>query len=140
MAAEQLSELQLAFMRALWEGGEGTATDVLERLVAAGRTLAPTTVSTVLRRLESQGWVSHRERGRQFIYRAAVSRDEVTGGMLARITRSLFGGDVPAVVSQLLDAGNLRKRDLDAIRTLIDQKEREKDHPNLQTIKEGKAK
>ena len=101
-------------------------------------------MSTVLRRLESQGWVSHRERGRQFIYRAAVSRDEVTGGMLARITRSLFGGDVPAVVSQLLDAGNLRKRDLDAIRTLIDQKEREKDQPNQQTgqqtSKEGKAK
>ena len=123
MAAEQLSDLQLAFMRALWEGGEGTVADVQARLEAEGRSLAPTTVSTVLRRLETQGWVTHRERGRQFIYRSAVSRDEATGGMLDRLRQSLFGGDVPAMVSQLLDGGNLRQRDLDAIRALIDQKE-----------------
>jgi BlaI family transcriptional regulator, penicillinase repressor len=125
MAAEQLSDLQLAFMRVLWDLGEGTASDVLERLEADGRALAPTTVSTVLRRLEAQGWIRHRERGRQFVYRSAVSRQEVVGGMLARITRSLFGGDVRAVVSQLLDTGNVRKRDLDAIRALLAQKEKE---------------
>jgi predicted transcriptional regulator len=125
MAAEQLSDLQLAFMTALWDLGEGTGADVLERLAREGRTLAPTTVSTVLRRLEAQGWVRHRERGRQFIYRPTASRREVTGGMLDRITRSLFGGDLPAVVSQLLEAGNVRKRDLEAIRELIEQKEKE---------------
>lgn len=123
MAAEQLSDLQLAFMRTLWDGGEGTVADVQARLEADGRALAPTTVSTVLRRLETQGWVAHRERGRLFIYRAAVSRDQATEGMLDRLRHGLFGGDVPAMVSQLLDAGNLRQRDLDAIRALIDQKE-----------------
>jgi BlaI family transcriptional regulator, penicillinase repressor len=125
MAAEQLSDLQLAFMGALWEAGEGTAAEVQEALAAGGRVLAPTTVSTVLRRLEAQGWVTHRERGRQFIYRPTASRQEVTGGMLDRITRSLFGGDLPAVVSQLLDAGTVRRRDLEAIRVLIEQKEKE---------------
>jgi predicted transcriptional regulator len=125
MAAEQLSDLQLALMSALWDAGEGTAADVHEALGARGRVLAPTTVSTVLRRLEAQGWVTHRERGRQFIYRPTASRREVTGGMLDRITRSLFGGDLPAVVSQLLDAGTVRRRDLDAIRVLIEQKEKE---------------
>jgi predicted transcriptional regulator len=125
MAAEQLTDLQLEFMRVLWEVGEGTVADVQDRLQAGGRALAPTTVSTVLRRLESQGWVTHRERGRQFIYRAAVSRDDATGDMLDRLRNALFGGDVPAMVSQLLDAGRLHKRDLDAIRALIDQKQQE---------------
>jgi|SRR3954452_11844170 BlaI family penicillinase repressor len=125
MAAEQLSDLQLAFMSVLWDAGEATAGEVQERLASAGRPLAPTTVSTVLRRLEGQGWIRHRERGRQHVYRTAVSRQEVTGGMLARITRSLFGGDVPAVVSQLLDASQVRKRDLEAIRALVAQKEKE---------------
>jgi BlaI family penicillinase repressor len=125
MAAEQLSDLQLAFMGAMWAAGEATAAEVQERLAAQGRALAPTTVSTVLRRLEAQGWVTHRERGRLFIYRPAVSRQEVTGSMLDRITRSLFGGDLPAVVSQLLDGRQVRKRDLEAIRALIEQKEKE---------------
>jgi BlaI family penicillinase repressor len=127
MAAEQLSDLQLAFMAELWAAGEATAAEVQERLAANGRVLAPTTVSTVLRRLEVQGWVAHRERGRLFIYRPAVSRQEVTGSMLDRITGSLFGGDLPALVSQLLDGRQVHKRDLDAIRALIEQKEKETD-------------
>jgi predicted transcriptional regulator len=125
MAAEQLSDLQLAFMNVLWEAGEATAGEVQQRLAGDGRAFAPSTVSTVLRRLEGQGWIRHRERGRQFVYRPAVSRQEVTEGVLARITRSLFGGDVPAVVSQLLDTASVRKRDLETIRALLAQKEKE---------------
>ena len=58
--------------------------------------------------MERPSWVSHRERGRQFIYRAAVSRDHATGDMLGGpAANALFGGDMPAMVSQLLDAGKL---------------------------------
>lgn len=123
MAAEQLSDLQLAMMTALWDLGEATVSSVQTELERAGRQLAPTTVATVLRRLETQGWVKHRQQGRQFLYRAAASRHEVTGGMIERITRSLFGGDPSALVSHLLDSGSLRKRDLGAIRALIAEKE-----------------
>jgi predicted transcriptional regulator len=123
MAAEQLSDLQLALMTALWDLGEATVSAVQTEVERGGRQLAPTTVATVLRRLEAQGWVKHRQQGRQFLYRAASSRQEVTGGMLDRLTRSLFGGDPSALVSHLLDSGNLRKRDLGAIRALIEEKE-----------------
>jgi BlaI family penicillinase repressor len=123
VAAEQLSELQLAFMNALWALGEGTVAEVQGVLEQGGRALAPTTVATVLRRLEGQGWVTHRERGRQFVYRPGVTREAVTGDALDRLARSLFGGDIPALVSQLLDSGSVRRRDLEAIRTLIEEKE-----------------
>ena len=136
MAVEQLSELQLAFLQALWQG-EGTVAEVQARLGAAGRALAPTTVATVLRRLENQGWVKHRERGRLFVYRAAVSRQEVSGGVLERITRSLFGGDVPALVSQLLDTRGIEKQDLDAIRALIEARKL-KERSRARKGKEGK--
>jgi BlaI family transcriptional regulator, penicillinase repressor len=125
VAAEQLSELQLAFMNALWTLGEGSVAEVQAALEQGGRALAPTTVATVLRRLEAQGWVAHRERGRQFLYRAAVTRDAVTGDALARLTSSLFGGDIPALVSQLLDSSDLQRRDLEAIRALLEEKEQE---------------
>ena len=123
MAAEQLSDLQLALMTALWNLGEASVGAVQAELERAGRELAPTTVATVLRRLEAQGWVTHRQQGRQFLYKAASSRDEVTGGVLDRITRALFGGDTSALVSHLLDSGSLRKRDLGAIRALLAEKE-----------------
>ncbi len=123
MTQKQLSELQLAIVRALWELGEGALSDVLTEVARSGRELAPTTVATVLRRLEKDGWVEHRERGRQFVYRARVSREQATGGVLDRITRAFFGGSVPALVSQLLESEQVSSEDLALMRALIARKE-----------------
>jgi BlaI family transcriptional regulator, penicillinase repressor len=123
---KQLSELQLAVVRALWELGEGSVSDVLTAVLRNGRELAPTTVATLLRRLERDGWVEHRERGRQFIYRARVSREQATDGVLDRITRAFFGGSIPALVSQLLESDQVSSGDLARMRALIARKEGEK--------------
>jgi BlaI family transcriptional regulator, penicillinase repressor len=119
---EPLSEAQLAFMQALWDLGEGTVAEVQARLERAGRKLAPTTVATVLRRLETKGWVGHREEGRGFVYRASVSRQRATGSLLQRLTSAFFGDDVPALVSHLLDSRAVSRQDIEQIRRLIDEK------------------
>jgi len=119
---KQLSDLQLAIVRALWSLGEGSVAEVLGEVARGGRELAPTTVATVLRRLEKDGWVEHDERGRQFIYRARVSREEATGGVLDRITHSFFGGSVPALVCQLLESEDVTEEDLATMRALIARK------------------
>lgn len=124
MGSDKLSELQLAFVQALWELGEGSVSQVQETLQAGGRTLAPTTVATILRRLEAQGWVTHREQGRSFIYRASVSHRRAAGQMLTNLSKSLFGGDLPALVSHLLDSHKVEKREIEEIRRLIAEKER----------------
>ncbi|MEY4546431.1 MAG: hypothetical protein RL685_2626 [Pseudomonadota bacterium] len=120
---KQLTELQLAVVRALWELGEGGVSEVLAEVARSGRQLAPTTVATLLRRLEKDGWVEHRERGRQFVYRARVSREQATGGMLDRITGAFFGGSVPALVCQLLESDRVSSQDLALMRALIAREE-----------------
>lgn len=111
-------------MQALWDLGEGSVSDVLARLEQGGRKLAPTTVATVLRRLETKGWVAHRDGGRGFMYRAAISRQEATGSLVDRLTGAFFGGDVPALVSHLLDSRAVSKREIAEIKRLIEAKER----------------
>lgn len=110
-------------MQALWELGEGSVSDVQARLEANSRKLASTTVATVLRRLEAKGWVTHREEGRGFVYRAAVSRERATGNLIDRLTGAFFGGDVPALVSHLLDSRGVTKREIAEIKRLIEVKE-----------------
>jgi BlaI family penicillinase repressor len=124
VASEKLSELQLAIVQALWELGEGSVAQVQEILEREGRRLAPTTVATVLRRLEGQGWVAHREQGRSFIYKATVSHRRAAGRMLTNLTQSLFGGDLPAMVSHLLESHKVDRREIEEIRRLIAEKER----------------
>jgi BlaI family penicillinase repressor len=123
VATEPLSDVQLGFMQALWDLGEATVADVQGQLERAGRKLAPTTVATVLRRLEAKGWVAHREGGRGFVYRAAMSREQATGRLVDRLTGAFFGGNVPALVSHLLDARGVSAADLEQIKRLIAAKE-----------------
>jgi predicted transcriptional regulator len=118
-----LSDLQLAVMRALWRRGEASAAEV-QAALAPERDLAITTVSTLLTRLERRGVVSHRSEGRLFLYRATVSEPEVRRSMVGTLVDSLFAGDPAAVVSHLLDAHDVSPGDLDRIRDLIEESRR----------------
>ncbi|MGB1014253.1 MAG: BlaI/MecI/CopY family transcriptional regulator [Nannocystaceae bacterium] len=121
---DQLSELQLAFLRALWDLGEGGVNDVKHALQGLGRALAPTTVATVLGRLEKRGYVRHRREGRQYIYSATVGEHDLQRSMLRRLTETLFSGDVTAVFSHLLHAREVGPGDLAQVKALIEARER----------------
>lgn len=121
MTDPQLSDLQLALLRVLWTRHEATAVEVHEALRADDRSLAPTTVATLLQRLEKRGLVEHSLRGRTYVYRACVAEEEVRRSMLGKVTDFFFAGDPAALVSHLLGGRRVRPEDLAAIRRLIDQ-------------------
>ena len=68
-----LTEVELELMSALWQLDEATVRDVLATL-PAGRTLAYTSVATVLRILEDKKLVNSRKVGKAHVYRPAVSK------------------------------------------------------------------
>src|SRR4051794_34630645 len=107
-------------MKALWAVGPATVADVATAMAAGGRTLAPTTVATLLQRLSKQGWVSHHKEGRQFIYRAEVREKDAARGMLRRVLEGFFGGKVSALTAHLLASEEVSPEDWEAIRRLVD--------------------
>lgn len=119
-----LTELQIALLRVLWERGEGTVAEVQEA-IAEDRGLALTTVATLLSRLERRGVVTHRTEGRQYVYRALVSESEVRRSMLREMGDRLFGGDLAAMVSQLLGSARIDEGELSRIRAAVEAKQRE---------------
>ncbi len=116
--AHQLTELQIALIRVLWDRGEATVTDICEAL-RPERALAPTTVATLLSRLERRGVVSHRTAARQFVYSATVSEDAVRHSMVSELTEQLFAGDVAELMSHLLSARDMSAGDLEKVKELI---------------------
>lgn len=122
MATDSLTDLQLAVMKAVWQVGEGTVSDVLSILTAEGRELAPTTVATLLQRLAKQGWVKRRKNGRLLLYRAKVREEEAAKGMLNRLLQAFFGGKVSALTAQLLGSDQLSAEDLRELRALLKAK------------------
>jgi|CXWL01.1.fsa_nt_gi predicted transcriptional regulator len=116
--AHQLGDLQLAIMRVLWDRQEASAAEVHEAL-AADRGLAPTTIATMLVKLEKKGAVAHRVDGRRFLYQPLVSEPVVRRSMLATLTERLFGGEVTALVAHLLAEHDIDRRELAELEALL---------------------
>ena len=113
-----LSELQIAVMRELWSRQEASTAEVAQAL-ADQRGLAHTTVATLLTRLEKRGVVAARRDGRQLVYRALVSEEQVRRSMVAGLLGSVFGGDAPALVSHLVRESDIGADDLERIKRLL---------------------
>ena len=115
---DSLGDLQLAIMRELWSRGEATVTDVHGALRQT-RGLAPTTVATMLKKMETKGVVGHRTEGRRFVYHPTVSEEQVTRSMVANLTGRLFRGDVRALVSHLVSEHEIDSDELDDLRRIL---------------------
>lgn len=123
-----LGDLQLAIMRELWRRDEAAVAEVHEALLDE-RGLAPTTIATMLKKMEDKGVVAHRNEGRRFLYRPTVSEAQVRRTMVGELTERLFLGDAAALVSHLLAEHDLDHDELAQLRALIAQQEDAPPHP-----------
>ncbi len=120
-----LGDLQYAIMRVLWDEGEATVARVQERLAESERhERALTTIATMLTKMERKGVVDHRSEGRVFVYRALVEEDAVRRSMVSELTDRLFEGDYSQLVSHLLDAQDIDRKELERLKALLAQRGR----------------
>ena len=104
-----LGELELEVMQLVWAAGDITADQVRERL---SRRPKESTVRTVLRRLESKGYVTHTVEGRTFIFRAAEARQDVAAKAVKRIVSWFCNGSVDEILVGMADARMLDPKTL----------------------------
>jgi predicted transcriptional regulator len=126
MGKYTLGDLQHAIMQVLWGRNEATVAEVHEALYEERR-LAPTTIATMLRKMEQKGVVAHRVEGRQFVYRPAVSENAVRSSMVGELLERLFAGDPAALVSHLVEDREIDSREIERLRALLDAADRGKD-------------
>ena len=119
----QLTDLQLEIMDVVWERGRTTVAEVHEALLP--RTgLARKTIGTLMGRLEKQGILAYDTDGREYVYRAAVSRGEVGRAKVGNLLSRLFQGNVSALLSHALEREEVRPGDVERVREMIDRWER----------------
>ncbi len=108
-----LGEREAEIMRALWIAGSGTVAEVRRKLAAE---LAYTTVLTILRNLESKGYVSHEEEGRVHRYSPLLGRSQATKAAICRVVDSFFEGSPEQLVRYLAQQKMVTRKELKRIR------------------------
>ncbi len=124
MAGRQLTRYELEIMDVVWRLGEVTVHDVCENL---SRPLAYTTVMTSLGILErKKGVLARTKRGRAYVYRPLVSREEVSRDLLRDLRDVLFGGSLPSLVLNLMSDESVSDADIQALKETLSDLESKK--------------
>jgi BlaI family transcriptional regulator, penicillinase repressor len=114
------TEAELLILDVLWELGEGTVEDVVNRSRSSPRANYKT-VQTLLRIMENKGFVQHATRGRAFVFRSCVTRDEIGRVSAKRLVDRNFQGSHTAMLMNLLDSNHIKEEELDELEKLIQQ-------------------
>ena len=98
----RLSDLEHEVMAVLWLRPECPAQQVRDAL-KRDPPLKEATVRTILRRLETKGYVTRRTEGRTYIYRPAVAAAEAATSAIRRIIGRYCQGSVERLLVGLLE-------------------------------------
>ena len=109
MSHHSLGERELDVMTWLWAHGSGTVAEVQEGLSAK---LAYTTVLTILRNLETKGFLRREAEGRGHRYFTRVQQKAARRRALRRLIDTLFLGSPEALLTHLVDEHDLSPAEL----------------------------
>jgi len=120
-----LTEVELEFMQVIWAKGSVTTEDVMEALAGKGRDLADGTVRKMLSILVEKGYLTRVRQGQGFLYGATVAENEATGGMVKDLLKRAFAGKASLMLAALMKSGDIRNGDIDEIKRIVAEKEKE---------------
>ena len=111
----QMGELEAMVMDVLWDRGGWLTPRETHEIISSRRTLAYTTVMTILVRLWQKGRLERQRDGRAYVYRPTQTREEyVAASMRSLLTRV---GDRPAALAHFVES--LPPADRDQLRRVL---------------------
>ena len=118
----RLTDLELEVMHVVWELERCTVRQV-HGVLGERRTIAYTTVMTMMNILEEKEYLTRSKQGRAYVYEPVLPKDEVLSSMVDDFLSRVFEGSAKPLVLGLLRDRKLSKRELAEIGRMIDETE-----------------
>ncbi|PYT80520.1 MAG: CopY family transcriptional regulator [Acidobacteria bacterium] len=115
-----LTPQELEIMKLVWQRGAATVRDVYEVLLER-RKIAYTTVMTMMKILETKGYLKKRRQDRAFLYRPAHPKNQIIGGMIREFIDRVFNGSAEPLLVHLVKSRQLREKDLENIVRMVEE-------------------
>ena len=122
----EISEAEHEVMEALWEGAPATAREVFQRL-RNKKNWQERTVKTLLSRLLKKGAIDYEQKDRAYLYSPCFDREAYQIKQSKKIVERLFDGQLSLLISGFVKGGDLKKSDIDELKEIIEQWEKDND-------------
>ena len=115
-----LTPQELAIMKVVWKLDAATVRDVYE-ILRVKRTIAYTTVMTMMKILEDKGYLKKVRVERAYVYRPTKPRQQVVGAMVRDFVDRVFDGAAGGLLLHLARDRRLSKDERTTIRRIIEE-------------------
>ncbi|WP_445383208.1 BlaI/MecI/CopY family transcriptional regulator [Robiginitalea sp. IMCC43444] len=118
---KQLTKAEEEVMQLLWQLERTNIAGILEELPDPKP--AYNTVSTIVRILESKGFVDHEQKGKGYLYYPLISKADYSQQSINKLVDGYFQGSFKSLVSFFMKREDLSLRELEAVLEEIKSKE-----------------
>ena len=115
-----LTDAESEVMSVLWRLRRGSVGDVVTAM-GESRRVTYSTVQTMLRILETKGYVTHEKVARAFVYEPVVDERQARRRALRHLVRRLFEGSPSLLVLNVLEDEEIDPAEREQLRKLIER-------------------
>lgn len=123
---KEISNAEFEVLEVLWRNSPLSANDVVEAL-SGPKEWHEKTVKTLLNRLVKKQAVGFTKDGRRYLYHPLLEREDYTGKVSKSLVDRLFSGRLSPLVAGFANQKNLSKQDVEELKQLIAQWEKDND-------------
>ena len=115
---KEITKAQEEILQALWQVNNGAVSDVLD--ILPDPKPAYNTVATVIKVLESKGYVAHKTYGKTNVYYPAISKNEYGQFVLKETFKGLFNGSLNQMMSCFVKNKDVSVQELEDLKQLLE--------------------
>lgn len=127
MDLPRLTPAEFDIMDVIWEGGEMTVTEVMNRVnLSQNKSFSRSTIQVQMQRLADKGWLDYSQQGRTFVFYPTVARSQASFHIVDDVKKRVFGDSCAELVRTLLDHETISSREIAELRDMIDAYSKER--------------
>ena len=115
---KEITKAQEEILKALWQVNNGAVSDVLD--ILPDPKPAYNTVATVIKVLESKGYIAHNTYGKTNVYYPAISKNEYGQFVLKETFKGLFNGSLNQMMSCFVKNKDVSVQELEDLKQLLE--------------------
>lgn len=118
---QKLPDSELDVMIALWNGHQEMTRSEIEDFMNQKKKLAPTTILTLLSRLEKKNFVSVKKEGKANLYSALVTQEEYQQQEGKHVLEKLYDNSLKNFVATLYQGKQIDQNDIEELESFLQE-------------------
>lgn len=120
---KNISEAEFEVMRILWDNGEATSIQIIDKLLVSTK-WNRNTIKTLINRLANKNIIkAKKEDGKLYVYRPLISEQDYKNTESKGFIEKLYKGSIRNMLYNFVETDKLSKQDLKELIELIEKEE-----------------